>query len=87
MSINEVFAALESSTNSFVSTEAAKPAQIIIKLIVLDEIEKLMSKIEEMLDEPLITTHFLRFLTHLVLFFENIGRTQRRDVIERVLER
>lgn len=86
MSINEIFASLEASKNQTVSSEAEKPNHIIQKLIILDEIEKLMSKIEEWLEETTITTHFLRFLTHLVLFFEQIGQTQRRDVIERVLE-
>lgn len=85
MSMNDIFAALESSKHQTVTTEAAKPSHIIQKLIILDEIEKLMSKIEEWLDEP-TATHFLRFITHLVLFFEQIGQTQRRDVIERVLE-
>lgn len=51
----------------------------------MDETDKLISILEEWIEEPKMTTQFLRFLSHLVLFLDQIG-TNRRDTIEKVLE-
>lgn len=51
----------------------------------MDETDKLVSILEEWIEEPTMTMQFLRFLSHLVLFLDQIG-TNKRDAIEKVLE-
>ncbi|XP_056635270.1 nuclear pore complex protein Nup107 [Diorhabda sublineata] len=87
MSLNEIFSNLESSKNARVREESRKPEHIIQKYIILDEIPTLLLKFEEWIEEQHnIPTNFLRFLAHLVLFFDQIGQGHHREIIEKVLE-
>ncbi|XP_050509495.1 nuclear pore complex protein Nup107 [Diabrotica virgifera virgifera] len=86
LSLNEIFSNLESSKNVRVREEARKPEHIIQKYIILDEIQTLLLKFEEWIEEDNVPTNFLRFLAHLVLFFEQIGQGHHRGIIEKVLE-
>lgn len=86
MSLNEVFENLESSKNKTVRDEAKESEHIIQKYIILDEIPALLKELEEWSEGANVSTHFLRFSAHLVLFLDQIGRGNRRDCIERVVE-
>ncbi|XP_017770654.1 PREDICTED: nuclear pore complex protein Nup107 [Nicrophorus vespilloides] len=86
MSINEIFNCLESCNNAIVQTDAMTPDHLIQKYLILDEINKLVEAVEDWLLEPAISMQFLRFLTHLMLFLEQIGQVSNREVVERVLE-
>ncbi|CAG9860633.1 unnamed protein product [Phyllotreta striolata] len=86
ISLNEIFSNLEASKNSRVREEARKPDQIVQKHIILDEIPALYLKFEEWIEEENVQTNFLRFLSHLVLFFDQIGQGHNREVSEKVLE-
>lgn len=86
LSINEIFTSIENTTNTDVHKQSKDISHVIQKYIILNDIENLMEIIKEWLAETNLTTHFLRFLSHLVLFFEQIGQTSKRDVIDDVLE-
>lgn len=80
MSLNDVFASIESSNNVNVQKEARDPHHIIQKHIILDEIPELLLKLEEWIKGADVTAHFKRFAAHLVLFLEQIGQAYRKDV-------
>lgn len=86
MSLNDVFSSLESSKNQIIRDESRRPDHVIQKHIILDDIPSLMMKMEEWIENDSLPTIFLRFLAHLVLFFEQIGQGNNREVIEKVLE-
>lgn len=86
MSLNEIFATLTASNNKDVSVQAHKPEHVIQKHLILDEIPELFRQLERYVDENNMTTQFLRFITHLVLFMDQIGRVQNNDTIEKILE-
>lgn len=86
MSLNDVFLKLESSPKAEVYLEATNALRIIQKYLILDDIGKLFNYIDEIVDESNVTTQFLRFLVHLVLFLEHVTTTCRRDVVEKLLE-
>lgn len=86
MSLNEVFSSLESSKNQSVREDSRRPDHVIQKYIILDEIPILMLKIEEWIEDETLLPTFLRFLAHLVLFFDQIGQGHNKEVSEKVLE-
>ncbi|CAH1154193.1 unnamed protein product [Phaedon cochleariae] len=86
MSLNEVFHNLESSKDALVREEAKRPDHVIQKHIIMDEIATLLLKFEEWIEDENLPTSFLRFLAHLVLFFDQIGQGHNREVMEKVLE-
>nr|XP_022908849.1 nuclear pore complex protein Nup107 [Onthophagus taurus] len=85
MSLNEVFSHLETSDCKYVKEQAKKPDYIIIKYLILDDIPQMFVALEEYLNED-ASIHLLRFLTHLVLFLDQIGQAPQRNVAENVLE-
>lgn len=86
MSLNEVFSSLESSKNQIVREESRRPDHVIQKYVILDEIPSLMLKIDEWIEDETLPTTFLRFLAHLVLFFDQVCKGHNREISERVLE-
>lgn len=86
MSLNDVFSSLESSKNPIVRDESHRPDHVIQKYIILDEIPTLMMKMEEWIEDETLPTTFLRFLAHLVLFFDQVGQRQNKEVTENVIE-
>lgn len=86
MSLNEVFSSLESSKNLNVREDSRRPDHVIQKYIILDEIPTLMLKIEDWIEDETLPTTFLRFLAHLVLFFDQIGQSHNKEISEKVLE-
>nr|CAH7732455.1 unnamed protein product [Callosobruchus chinensis] len=86
MSLNELFTSLESSRNRKVAEESKKYEHIIQKHIILDDIPNLLLKFEEWVEDDSHTSHFLRFLAHLALFFDQIDHGHNREAIEKVLE-
>lgn len=85
MSLNEIFARLESSSNSDIAKEALDKYRILQKHIILNEIPTLLSKLEQWVEEPNISTQFTRFAAHLILFLEQIGKAARKDV-DKIIE-
>lgn len=86
MSLNDVFSSLESSKNQVVREESRRPDHVIQKYIILDEIPALMLKIGEWIEDENLPTPFLRFLAHLVLFFDQIDQQHNKEVSENVLQ-
>ncbi|KAF5276258.1 hypothetical protein FQA39_LY06607 [Lamprigera yunnana] len=86
ISLNEVFERLEVAGNSKVRSEAQTEVRIVQMYIILDDIPKLTEIISKWLDSSHLGAHFLRFLSHLLLFFEQIGQINNRDITEKVLE-
>lgn len=86
MSLSDIFLKLDSSRKLEVAHEAGMVVRIIQKHLILDDIESLFNYLDEFIEDVNITTQYLRFLVHLVLFLEHIGTTTRRDVVEKLLE-
>lgn len=80
MSLNDIFLHLESSTNSSIAKEALDKYRIIQKYVILNEIPELISKLEQWVEDPTISTQFTRFAAHVILFLEQIGYAARKDV-------
>ncbi|KRT85638.1 hypothetical protein AMK59_1849, partial [Oryctes borbonicus] len=86
MSLNDIFATLDSSNNKDVNIQAHRPEYIIQKHLILDEIPELFRELERYVNEDDVSTQFVRFATHLVLFMDQIGRFHKKDTIEKILE-
>lgn len=86
MSLNDVFLKLQSSRKEEVADEATNIVRVIQKYIILEDIEKLFSYLDEMIQWEATPTPLLRFLVHLILFLDQVGSVNRRDVVEKVLE-
>ncbi|KAK5644650.1 hypothetical protein RI129_005950 [Pyrocoelia pectoralis] len=86
LSLNEVFERLESAQNSRVRKESQLEMHIVQKYIILDDIPMLMEVIGNWLKNKSLSTQFLRFAVHLVLFLEQIGQIVNRDVPEQIIE-
>ncbi|XP_044748936.1 nuclear pore complex protein Nup107 [Coccinella septempunctata] len=86
MSLNEIFQKLESTSPQNVVMEAKSPEHIIQKLLILDEINQLVKVIEEWVSDAKASTMFLRFVTHLMLFLDQIGQLNSREIVETCIE-
>lgn len=86
LSIDEIFEKLESSPIDIIREESEKPDHIIQKYIILDQIPQLMTYINEWISKSNNSPHFIRFLTHFVLFLRQIGHNQKDDIGDKVLE-
>lgn len=87
MSINEAFCNLEGRVNGLAKEESTSSTYVILKHVILDQISELYKLVDELADDSNVSTHYLRFLAHLVLFFEQIGRSTSREVTQKVLEK
>ncbi|XP_030749921.1 nuclear pore complex protein Nup107 [Sitophilus oryzae] len=85
-SLNDVFTTLESSKNKTVREQAKERERIIQKYIILDEIPALLRDLEEWVEGTNVSTQFLRFAAHLVLFLDQIGQGHKQVGIEKVIE-
>ncbi|ENN75270.1 hypothetical protein D910_02376 [Dendroctonus ponderosae] len=86
MSLHEVFTKLESSKNKAVRDEAKEHEHLIQKYIILDEIQALLKELADWSQSADISTHFLRFTAHVVLFLDQIGQGHKRDCVETVVK-
>ncbi|XP_065155579.1 nuclear pore complex protein Nup107 isoform X2 [Atheta coriaria] len=86
MSINEIFAALEASKTKTVQRESLLLDHIIQKFIILEEYNNLLDAIADWILDPNISTQFLRFVSHLLLFLEQIDQVNNREITEKVIE-
>nr|CAD7396865.1 unnamed protein product [Timema poppensis] len=99
MDLEEVFTELSACKDTNVRVEAKKPIHIVQKLIIQDKISELLDEMEvwvkgkdtsvtdSMLDQGNICNpHFLRFLSHVVLFLRVIGLCHKEHAANAVLE-
>nr|CAD7409469.1 unnamed protein product [Timema cristinae] len=99
MDLEEVFNELSACKDPNVRVEAKKPIHIVQKLIIQDKISELLDEMEvwvkgkdtsvtdSMLDQGNICNpHFLRFLSHVVLFLRVIGLCHKEHAANAVLE-
>nr|CAD7574978.1 unnamed protein product [Timema californicum] len=99
MDLEEVFTELSACKDPNVRVEAKKPIHIVQKLIIQDKISELLDEMEvwvkgkdtsvtdSMLDQGNICNpHFLRFLSHVVLFLRVIGLCHKEHAANAVLE-
>lgn len=84
-SLEEIFDELEASKNPIIHEQANDPAHRIQKYLILDEINTLMNDVENMIDQRICDSQFLRFLAHLVLFLRQIGKQLNEQVADKVL--
>ncbi|CAK9831014.1 Nuclear pore complex protein Nup107 [Anthophora retusa] len=85
ISLKDVFKELHASKNPIIRAQANEPDHLIQKYIILDQIPKLMEKIENMIDTNTCDPHFLRFLAHLIFFFRQIGKNAKDKIGDKVL--
>ncbi|KAB0794317.1 hypothetical protein PPYR_11156 [Photinus pyralis] len=86
LSLNEVFEYLESAPNTKVRKESQLEMHIVQKHLILDDIPRLMEIIGNWIENRTLSTQFLRFAVHLVLFLEQIGQIVKRDVPAKIIE-
>ncbi|KAL3266435.1 hypothetical protein HHI36_010609 [Cryptolaemus montrouzieri] len=86
MSLNEIFEKLETSNTPSIISEASSQEHIIQKFIILDDINHLMGILQEWVEDPNVSSTFLRFAAHLVLFFDQVGKINDRDIVEISIE-
>ncbi|EEB10806.1 Nuclear pore complex protein Nup107, putative [Pediculus humanus corporis] len=95
VTLEEIFNELQASKNPLVRRDAMSPEHIVQKYLVLDQIPQLMEEVSKWIqgsdmsvgsDYESVSPHFLRFLTHLVLFLRRIGRSECDSVGDAVIE-
>ncbi|KAK6618853.1 hypothetical protein RUM43_013244 [Polyplax serrata] len=95
LSLEEIFNELNASKNSIVRKDATTPDHLVQKYLILDQIPQLMEEVSKWIqgsdmsvgnDFEAISPHFLRFLTHLVLFLRRIGKSECEDIGDSVIE-
>ncbi|KAF5305221.1 hypothetical protein FQR65_LT07760 [Abscondita terminalis] len=86
LSLNGVFEKLEESQNEKVKAEAKLQMRVVQKYIILDDIPQLVDTINDWIKYSHVTTQFLRFVVHMVLFFEQIGKIDDRDKSDNIIE-
>ena len=95
LSLEEIFNELTASKDPIVRRDASAPDHIVQKYLILDQVSQLMEEMSRWIQgsdmsvgndcEP-ISPHFLRFLTHLVLFLRRIGRSECESIGDAVIE-
>lgn len=85
ISLKDVFKELHASKNPIIRTQSNEPDHLIQKYLILDQIPKLMTEIENMIDSRTCDPHFLRFLAHLICFFRQIGKNSKDKIGDKVL--
>ncbi|OAD62237.1 hypothetical protein WN48_06878 [Eufriesea mexicana] len=85
ISLKDVFKELHASKNPIIRTQSNEPDHLIQKYLILDQIPKLMTEIENMIDSRTCDPHFLRFLAHLICFFRQIGKNTKDKIGDKVL--
>ena len=84
-SLEDIFSELQSSKNPKIRDQAVKPDHLIQKYLILDQIPKLMKKIESWIDSGDCDSQFLRFIAHLILFLRQIGKDDNDKIGNKVL--
>ena len=82
----KIFDELESHPDKTVRAEGKEIFHVFQKLMILDEPKILMKEIESFVDKPDgASAHMLRFVTHVVLFFQTAGLDFSEDLCAKVL--
>ncbi|XP_025833875.1 nuclear pore complex protein Nup107-like [Agrilus planipennis] len=86
MSLNEVFDRIESSPNDEISKKATLPDYKIQKYIILDDMVNLLDELGVWVEDECVSTQFLRFASHLVLLFDELGLINERSVLNKCVK-
>ncbi|XP_063702515.1 nuclear pore complex protein Nup107 [Culicoides brevitarsis] len=86
MSLEQIFAELNAHKSPIVRAAAQRPVNIIQQYLILDDIPELMKHIDSWISDSTISTQMLRFLTHIVLFFRQIGKPHPEEIADRVIK-
>ncbi|XP_005177780.2 nuclear pore complex protein Nup107 [Musca domestica] len=93
MSMEQIFDELLVHNDAAVRDYAQSKVGIIQKYLILDNITELLQQIRRWIEEdqlvdskdPSISSHMLRFLTHIVLFMRQIGRVDKEETADRII--
>lgn len=93
MSMEQIFDELLVHNDAAVRDFAQSKIGIIQKFLILDNITELLQQIRRWIEEEqfldnkdhVLTSHMLRFLTHIVLFMRQIGRVDKEDTADRII--
>lgn len=85
MSLERIFDEIVANKNENIRSEAVNPDHVVQRYVILDKIPELMDEVSKWLrgsdmsvgdNIDAVSPHFIRFLTHFVLFLRQIGRTE-----------
>ena len=84
----KIFDELESHPEGSIRTEGKEIFHVFQKLMILDQPASLMKEIGDLLDkQDGASVHMLRFITHVVLFFQTAGLDLSEDLYVKVLQK
>lgn len=86
MTLEGIFDELNAHKNASVRNIAKHHMTIIRKYIILDDIPELMRNVITWIDDIKNNGHFLRFITHIILFMRQIDRRHQDDIAEKVIQ-
>lgn len=85
MSLERVFDEIVANKNVITRKEATAPDHVVQRYLILEKIPELMDEVSKWIlgsdmsvgdNIDSVSPHFVRFLTHFVLFLRQIGRTE-----------
>ncbi|XP_013100410.2 nuclear pore complex protein Nup107 [Stomoxys calcitrans] len=93
MSLEQIFDELLVHNDAALRDFAQSKIGIIQKFLILDNIPELLQQIrrwiedDKLLDnkDSVVSSHMLRFLTHIVLFMRQIGRVDKEEIADRII--
>ncbi|XP_065068605.1 nuclear pore complex protein Nup107-like [Rhopilema esculentum] len=84
----KIFEELNTHADDVVRTEGKEFFHLFQKHMILDEQQNLLKEVDMLMDESdRISTHMLRFLAHIVLFFQTVGLQLDEDLYVKILQR
>lgn len=86
LSLEQIFEELASNKNANVKEDARNPVNIIQQFIILDDMPELMKHVQNWLQDSNISAQMLRFLTHVILFMRQIGKTFQEEASDKVIK-
>lgn len=84
--LEQIFEKLAAQESVAVKAAAKNPVNIIQQFIILDDMAELMRHVDQWLQESNISSQMLRFLTHVILFMRQIGKSHQEEVSDRVIK-
>lgn len=72
--------------NIMIQEAAKNPINIIQKHLIMDNISELLCEMQKWIEEKNLSSHMLRFLSHIVLFMRQIGRIDREEIADQIIK-
>lgn len=86
MTLDQIFDELSVHKNLQIRNESKQKIRIIQKLLIQDNISALLDNMKHWIEEEKLSSHMLRFLTHIVLFFRQIGKLDKENIADLIIK-